>query len=476
MRRLILLLATVISAQDAELVLRTMVGYNTMRATVPLTSAKKEEATSLGELAATAGRAGKFGDAMRHYHHGIAVMQGFPWWTPEIELAAGLQASVDDAIANPGQQLLLTLSSLYPATGPATAKVAIALRAAVPGAAPITLARAREIKSTELPLTLTVELPANAHGNYEIIATLGEAENPALRNVLRKSVPIRVAELSAAAAQLKARLAKSANPTAAYALTLYENAENGKANPHRTDFAKAFADANKLLDDATDGKDPFSNKTGDLKKAYRSAVDQTLQPYRLFIPSTYDATKPAPLVITLHGMGGDESSMFDGYGGSGALKNEAEKHGFILASPKGREPASMYRGAAEKDVLDVLAEVRRDYKVDPKRIYLMGHSMGGYGTWSIAMAHPEKFAALGPIAGGGDPRGMEKIKHIPHFIVHGDNDKTVPVTQSRIMVDAGKKLDVKIEYIEVPGGSHVDIAVPNFGKMFDFFAKQAREN
>ena len=474
MRRLILLLATVVSAQDAELVLRTSVGYNTMRASLPLEDAKKEQAARLGVQAQTATREGKFGEAMRHYHHGTAVMQGFSW-TPEIELAAGLQAKVDDAIANPGQQLTLTLSSLYPASGPATAKVDIALRPAVPGAAAIALAPAREIKSTDLPLTLTVKLPADASGNYDLVATLGEAENPALRNVLRKSVPIRVAELNAAAAQLKARLAKSANPTAEYALTLYESAENGKANPHRTDFAKAFADANKLLDDATDGKDPFANRTGDLKKAYRSRVDQTLQPYRVFIPSAYDANKPTPLVITLHGMGGDESSMFDGYGGTGALKNEAEKHGFILASPKGRETASMYRGSAEKDVLDVLAEVERDYKVDPKRVYMMGHSMGGYGTWSIAMAHPEKFAALGPIAGGGDPRGMDKIKHIPHFIVHGDNDKTVPVTQSRLMVEAGKKLEVKIEYIEVPGGGHVDIAVPNFGKMFDFFAKQARE-
>jgi len=474
MRRYVFFLAAVVSAQDAELVLRTMVSYNTMRATLPLPDAKKEQAASLGEQAQTAGRAGKFGDAMRHYHHGIAVMQGFPW-TPEIELAAGLQAKVDDAIANPGQQLILTLSSLYPASGPASAKVDIALRAAVPGAAPIMLATAREIKDTDLPLTLSVKLPAGINGNYELIATLGEAENPALRNVLRRSVPIRVAELNAAVAQLKARLAKSANPTAEYALTLYENAENGKANPHRTDFAKAFADANKLLDDATDGRDPFANKTGDLKKAYRSAVDQTLQPYRLFIPSTYDAKKPAPVVIALHGMGGDESSMFDGYGG-GALKKEAEKHGFILASPKGREPASMYRGSAEKDVLDVLAEVQRDYKVDPQRIYMMGHSMGGYGTWSIAMAYPEKFAALGPIAGGGDPRGMEKIKHIPHFIVHGDNDKTVPVTMSRVMVEAGRKLDARIEYVEVPGGNHVDIAVPNFGGMFDFFAKQSREN
>ena len=121
----------------------------------------------------------------------------------------------------------------------------------------------------------------------------------------------------------------------------------------------------------------------------------------------------------------------------------------------------------------MLAEVQNGYNVDAKRVYMMGHSIGGYGTWSIAMKHPATFAALGPIAGGGDPRGMEKIKTIPHFIVHGDNDKTVPVTQSRLMVDAGRNLGMRIEYIEVPNGSHVDIAIPNSGPMFAFFAKQS---
>ena len=81
-----------------------------------------------------------------------------------------------------------------------------------------------------------------------------------------------------------------------------------------------------------------------------------------------------------------------------------------------------YRGSAEQDVMDVLAEVRRDYKIDPNRIYLMGHSMGAYGTWSIAMAHPELFAALGPISGGGSTAGMAKIRDIPQYVVHGDNE------------------------------------------------------
>ena len=466
----LVVLTAALHAQDAELALRTSVGYNTMRASLPLSPEQKEQASALGAQAQSAAREGKFGEAIRHYYHGTAVMQGIEW-TPEIEFAAALQAKVDDAIASPGQKLLLTLTPLYSITTPAAGAIKIVLRSTAPGAAPILIANEIKIKSDQIPAAIPVQIPAEALGNYDVVATLGEAAIPALR----KTVPIRVENLEPAATRLKARLAEASNPTAAYAITLYTNAENGKANPHRTDFAKAFADANTLLDEAAKGRDPFANKTGDLKKAYLSAVDQTLQPYRLFIPTSYDPKKPAPLVITLHGMGGDENSMFDGYGATGTLKKEAEKRGFILASPKGREPASMYRGTGETDVLDVLAEVQRDYKIDPRRIYMMGHSMGGYGTWSIAMAHPEKFAALGPIAGGGDPRGMEKIKGIPHFVVHGDNDKTVNVTQSRAMVEAGRKLGMKIEYIEVPNGSHVDIAMPNFGGMFEFFAQQSRD-
>ena len=104
----------------------------------------------------------------------------------------------------------------------------------------------------------------------------------------------------------------------------------------------------------------------------------------------------------------------------------------------------------------------------------MGHSMGGYGTWSVAMAHPECFAALGPISGGGTPAGMAKIAHIPEYVVHGDDDRTVPVTQSRTMVEAGKKAGANITYVEVPGGSHIAVAAPQFGAMLDFFAKQRK--
>jgi predicted peptidase len=172
-------------------------------------------------------------------------------------------------------------------------------------------------------------------------------------------------------------------------------------------------------------------------------------------------------------MGGDENSFFNGYD-NGAIKNEAERLGFFIVCPKGRGPTSMYRGDAERDVVDVLADVRQAFKIDGARVYLMGHSMGAYGTWSVAANHPELFAALGPISGGGNPAALAKIKHVPQYVVHGDADPTVPVTQSRAMVQAAGKLGMKTVYREVPGGKHGDVVVPSFAPMFDFFAQQAR--
>ena len=93
MRRAILLLATVLhlNAQDAEMVLRTLVGYTAMSNTRPLTPEQKAEVATLGQQAQSAARQGQFGEAMRHYLHGTAVMQGREW-TPEAEFAAALQA------------------------------------------------------------------------------------------------------------------------------------------------------------------------------------------------------------------------------------------------------------------------------------------------------------------------------------------------------------------------------------------------
>jgi predicted esterase len=479
---LVLLSGLVLQAQDAGLVLSTAVGYNTQKATLALSEEQRQEAERLGREAQQAGLAGKYGEALRDYYQGLAVMRNVPW-TPAVEFASSLQGKLDHALAEPGKKITVTLTPLYK-----TQRVPEHMSASVylvplkkDGAKERGLDTALPIES--LPFVddgvLVPQMPA---GDYAIEVRLAsESEKPpeAARAAFVKTLPIHVEALADVAQRFRERLGKfekkngSALTTAEYALALYEQADRGAINPTRYNFRNEFSAANGLLDTLEAGRDPFATRHGDLRKAYRSAVDNTLQPYRILIPESYSAAKPAPLVVALHGMGGDENTLFDSYN-NGQLKREAERVGFVVVCPKGRDQASMYRGSAEQDVMDVLAEVERDYRIDPQRIYLMGHSMGGYGTWSVAMAHPDVWAALGPISGGGDPAGMVKIRNIPQYVVHGDDDRTVSVTQSRTMVEAGKKAGATIVYVEVPGGSHVSVAAPQFGPMLDFFAKQAK--
>ena len=476
-----------LQAQDAEMALSTSVGYNTLRASLKLTPEQAKEAEWLGREASTATRSGHFADALRFYAQGAAVMRNVEW-TPEVELASALRGSLDHAIISPASDgkspgaVTVSLTPLFTSDRTAGAKLNATTALLRANREVANLAPKVAIDPAKSPFTEKIEIPAEPDGNYTIQIRLTEADGAApagLGNVFVKNLPIHIEPLEAEARKLRDGLAKlrsrsPAFPTAQYALTLYERADAGKVNPAAYDFKKEFAAAEDILNALSAGQDPYAAKHGDFRRAYVSKIDGTLQPYRLFIPDNYDGSKPTPLVVALHGMGGDENSMFDSYGKE--LTRDAQAHGFIVAAPKGREPASMYRGTAEQDVLDVMAEVERDYKIDRSRIYMMGHSMGGFGTWSIAMDHPDLFAALGPISGGGDASGMVKIKAIPEYVTHGDDDRTVNVNSSRTMVEAGKKVGAPITYNEVPGGSHVSVAQPAFAPMFDFFAKQERRD
>src|SRR5205085_12566601 len=323
-------------------------------------------------------------------------------------------------------------------------------------------------------------------GNYRLSLRLQAAGGePIVKTVtvhVERGLGAQVAALKQRAAKLEADLAAkqraaliAALPSVRYRLSLYDLANAGEVSVERLDLQSEFKEAAAMLDALAAGKDPFSGRKGDFRKAYLSKADNTYQPYRVFVPSSYDGTRSFPLVIALHGMGGDENSYFDYYA-NGLFKEEAERHGYLVACPKGRGPASMYMGDAERDVLDVMAEMVRAYRVDPDRVYLTGHSMGGFGTLSVAMNHPELFAAIAPVSGGVmSPLGLAKIARVPQLIIHGDADRTVPVERSRIIVAADKKNGAEVKYIEVPGGDHGSVVAPHFKDVFDWFDAHKRK-
>jgi predicted peptidase len=121
---------------------------------------------------------------------------------------------------------------------------------------------------------------------------------------------------------------------------------------------------------------------------------------------------------------------------------QAQKKGWNAGGPEG------------KRAIAILDEVLQSYKTDKKRVYLTGLSMGGYGTWSLAAAHPERWAAIAPICGGGNPATAVKFKDVPCWCFHGDADPTVSVEKSREMIKALKAAGGSPRYDEYPGVNH----------------------
>ncbi|MGB9597984.1 MAG: prolyl oligopeptidase family serine peptidase, partial [Candidatus Poribacteria bacterium] len=102
----------------------------------------------------------------------------------------------------------------------------------------------------------------------------------------------------------------------------------------------------------------------------------------------------------------------------------------------------------------LLNDIIRKYSVDKNRIYLTGLSMGGFATWSFAIAHPERFAAIVPICGGGDPEKVSAIKDIPVWVFHGAKDNVVKLEQSERMVNALKQVGGNVKFTVYPDAEH----------------------
>jgi predicted peptidase len=199
-------------------------------------------------------------------------------------------------------------------------------------------------------------------------------------------------------------------------------------------------------------------ETGFVTKVFKNA-DGHESPYVVFVPHSYDGAKPVPVVLFLHGAGetkgtkGGKMPVEQGIGPH--IKGRREKtFPAIVVIPQAETRGWQADGPNGKRAMAMLDEVMKAYKCDPDRVYLTGLSMGGYGAWHHAFTYPDKWAAFAPICGGGDPRGAEKIKDIPCWAWHGDQDRAVKVDLSRQMIDALKKAGGSPRYTELAHVGH----------------------
>jgi predicted peptidase len=255
------------------------------------------------------------------------------------------------------------------------------------------------------------------------------------------------------------------------------------------------------------------------QRTYTFAETKEQMPYALFVSSKVSKDKKNPLIVSLHGLGGDQNTMVRESLRSVEL---AEQGGYILVAPMGYNSGGWYgippgppraggpntaaqrgrgagaprpiiggtaiteaanvREASETDVMTVLAMIRKEFNVDERRIYLMGHSRGGAGTYYLGSKHGKEWAALAPIApaamGMTNDRAkvLQAIKDagVPMLVSMGDADEAVPVANVRTWVETMKEFQMNYEYKEYPGVTHGPIMAASMPDIYAFFARHSK--
>jgi predicted esterase len=184
-----------------------------------------------------------------------------------------------------------------------------------------------------------------------------------------------------------------------------------------------------------------------------------------------DTLKKWPLLIFLHGSGQRGSDL-----------EKVKVHGPPMLIDKGKEfpfmvisPQAGPRGWNTDLLYSMILDFIKNNRVDQERIYLTGLSMGGRGTWALAQAHPELFAAIVPICGYADTSEAWKLRHMPVWCFHGEKDHIVPISTSQNMVKALENLNAPVKFTVYPEEYHESwIKAYNDPKLYEWLLAQTK--
>jgi len=239
-------------------------------------------------------------------------------------------------------------------------------------------------------------------------------------------------------------------------------------------------------------------KSGAQDMTFFSSVDETNQPYAIYIPENFDETKEYPLVVFLHGalsnhrlglrrVFGEGNIQGPDFGTPGFVPPQTDLEvtrfyptlkpvDYIVVAPYARGTAG-YQGIPEQDVFDMLADVKSKFSIDENRMYLTGLSMGGGGTLWVGLTHPDMWAAIAPVCPA-PPEGTDKLAmnafNIPVHLFVGDRDGLMSTADA--WNKNFKENNVNVEYIIYPGIAHNswEYAYAD-GFIFDWFAQFERD-
>jgi poly(3-hydroxybutyrate) depolymerase len=244
---------------------------------------------------------------------------------------------------------------------------------------------------------------------------------------------------------------------------------------------------------------------GDQQRRYLFAEAGAEMPYRLYVPQSYDPAKSTPLVVALHGYGGNQDYFFTALE---ELPELLEQHGFIFAAPMGYSTSGWYgapldipgnrprssgqppppvtqspeemkreRQLSETDVMNVLALVTQEYNIDPDRTFLMGHSMGGMGTYVLGQKYAEKWAAIAVMSGTlADAKyDLERLRKVAVMLSAGEQEAPV-VEAAKAQIEALRALGIETGLFVAPGASHGSMIAPTIPKALEFFSDKTRNH
>jgi len=240
--------------------------------------------------------------------------------------------------------------------------------------------------------------------------------------------------------------------------------ELGRLKPYETagtirEAYSAYQEDVRRLDT---GNDIYAAKRGVFRRAFRSHIDGTLQPYSIRVPQDFDRSKRYPLLVMLHGSGSDDKGML-----SGTPLSEGD---FIEIAPYGRGTSNCFTtDHAEQDVREAIDDAIRNYPIDTAAIVIAGFSMGGYGAYRVFYEYPGLFTGVAVFSGHpnlasrwigpGHPDFLDTaytgvFREVPVFVYHSRNDLNCPYDLTVALVDTLRDAGARVTFITTESGGH----------------------